>query len=195
MTCYQIHIVHGTGPLGAVCQCERNISRLKQLIANIFQLINGLRYFYANLFKNGLVVENIASAQSAVRNGKYLSIVACLCNRCINVIRMVISIEHIRNIIYKSGLVILYHRAAAPVNIHIRSFSGTHCYNELLLVCIILLCCHSNLDVRIISLKSLNSSFYDTLTRILCGMMPEHDLHRLCGQLRNILCFLCSCNR
>ena len=49
MTCYQIHIVHRTGPLGAVCQRERNIARLKQLIANVFQLIDGLRYFYANL--------------------------------------------------------------------------------------------------------------------------------------------------
>ena len=103
---------------------------------------------------------------------------------------MIIGVEQLCDIIHMAGLVILSHRAAAPVNVHIRALVSAHGNDQLLLVVIVLLMYLVDGDVRIIRHESLNSAFLNALGRILGSDIPKGDGQRLRGQLRNVLCFL-----
>ena len=85
---------------------------------------------------------------------------------------MVIGIEHIGQVIYKTGLVILCHRAAAPVNIHIRRLFRTHRNYQLLLVVIVLLMNFVYRNVWIICHKSCYCILTNCLARIFCRNIP-----------------------
>ena len=166
MTRYQVHIIHGTGPLGSVCQCEGHIACRHQLITCRFQLINRLRNFNSHFRENSLVIENITSGQSAERYGKNFSVIGSLRHRRIDKVGMVIGIKHIRDIIYETGFVVFCHRAAAPVDIHIRRLLGAHRHHQLLFVIIILLMHQINGDIGVVIHKSLYCPFHCGLAGI-----------------------------
>ena len=165
MTCYKVHIIQGTCPLGCVGKRVRNDAVLFKLLAYSFELIYCLGNLNAKVLEYGLVVENVAACKSAERNCKHLAVICRLGNSCLNELGMIILCIHISDIAGMSGLVILSHGTAAPVNVDVRTLSRTHCYNKLLLVVVILLMYMVDCDIGIVSCKTCLSY---ALVGILC---------------------------
>ena len=160
MTCNQVHVIHGTGPLGTVRKRERGVACCLQFLAAIFEFIDGRRNFQSYFVEDGLVIVNAASGDSIERDGSKLSIDSSLCNCGIEEIRMIVVIVEIRKIIDKTGLVIFGKRTAAPGNVHIRALAGAHCNNELLLVVVVLQMVLLDCNLGIILHELLNSRFH-----------------------------------
>lgn len=184
---HQVHEVHGAGPAGAVGQREGRVASFQQLVAHSFQLVDGFGDFYANLFKDGLVVEDITAGEAAKGDGQNLVLIGGLGNGSLDEGGMVVCIVHLGDVVDKTGLVILGHGAAAPVNVHIGALAGAHCNDKLLLVVVVLLMHNLNIDVGIVFHKTSNSAFRHGLARIFGRDVPEKNVQRLCRQLGKVL--------
>ena len=188
MTGDKIHVIHGSGPLGSICKCKWGVTCILQDLAVFLKFIDGLRDLLdADFLEDGLVIEDIASAQSAVWNGQEFSVIRGLSNCRVDERRMIVGAVHLGQVIDKSGLVILRHRTSAPVHIHIRALAGAHCHNQLLLVIVVLLMDLIDRDVRIVRHEALNGAFLNGLARILRNDVPKIDGERFGGKRRKIL--------
>lgn len=176
---HKVHEVHGAGPAGAVGQGERRVASFQQLVAHSFQLVDGFGDFYANLFKDGLVVEDITAGEAAKGDGQNLVLIGGLGNGSLDEGGMVVCIVHLGDVVDKTGLVILGHGAAAPVNVHIGALAGAHCNDKLLLVVVILLVDQFNGDVGIILHEPGNGALVLALAGLFCSSVPYQDVERL----------------
>ena len=58
VTCSKVHIIHRTGPLGTVRQCERRDIILLQGIADVLQVCQSLRFFQLILIEHFFIIED-----------------------------------------------------------------------------------------------------------------------------------------
>lgn len=184
---HQVHEVHGAGPAGAVGQGEGRVASFQQLVAHSFQLVDGFGDFYANLFKDGLVVEDIAAGEAVEGDGQNLVLIGGLGNGSLDEGGMVVCIVHLGDVVDKTGLVILGHGAAAPVLVHIGALAGAHSHHQLLLVIVVLLVDKFNIDVGIVFHKPGNCPLKLALARLFGSGAPHKNIERLCRQLRKVL--------
>ena len=129
--------------------------------------------------QNILIIVNTGARQTAEWYCIHLIIVLCLCHRRFNKLYFVYFIKDIINRLCKSGINILIHRTAKPVNIHIRALSGAHRDCQLLFVSVILCMDLCYGDIRIISHKALYCTLLGALRRILCCDIPQCQLNRI----------------
>ena len=187
VTSHQIHVVHGAGPARRVSQGEGDVTSFLHLIAHSFQLVDGGGNFHANFFKDSLVVEDIAAAQTVEGDGQDLAIIGGLSHSSLDKCGMIICIEHLGDIVDKAGLIVLGHGAATPVLIHIGALARAHCHDQLLLVVVVLLVDQLDGDVGIGFLKTRNRTIILALAGLLSRSTPNQNGQGLAGQLRDVL--------
>ena len=135
---HQVHIVHGTGPLGLVSQGEGGNAVGHHLVAQGLQLGDGGGDLIALLRPHGLVIEEGGNGVVLGGQGVDLAVHGALGQGGLGVeVPQAVFVNQRGQVLGIAGVHILHQVAAGPVDVDVRALAGAHGHRQLALVLVV----------------------------------------------------------